>query len=149
MLNKNKICGLFLIVIGALAGVMTLGFNVTLMEGDPGPKLFPLIGVIGMVVFGTFIFFQRSVDEKAHLSKKGWIKVITLFGVFALYILLLTFIGYIISTLIVLFVITTMFSKDKNISLVKRGLFTIVVTASVYLLFVKVLHVMLPSGLLF
>lgn len=149
VLNKNKICGLFLVAIGFFAGVMTLGFNVKLMEGDPGPKLFPMIGIGGMIIFGICIFFQQSTTEKPHFSREAWIKVITVFGLFALYVLMLKYIGYIISTLIILFIITTMFSKGKNVSVIKRAIFTVIITLSVYILFVKILHVMLPTGLLF
>jgi dolichyl-phosphate-mannose--protein O-mannosyl transferase len=108
-----------------------------------------MIGVSGMIIFGVCIFFQRSVDERPRFSKEGWIKVIISFGIFSLYVLMLKYIGYVISTLIILFIITTMFSKGKNVSITKRVIFSVIITFSIYLLFVKVLHVMLPAGVLF
>ena len=147
--NKNKICGIFLVISGMAAWVMTLGFNVKLMEGDPGPKLFPMIGIGGMILFGVLIFFQRSDNEKSRFSKDEWKRIFTLFGLFILYVLMLKYIGYLISTLIILYIITTIFSKGQNVNMVKRVIFTLTITLSVYVLFVKVLHVMLPGGDLF
>lgn len=149
MLNKNRICGLFLVLIGFIGWYMVSGFNARLIEGDPGPQLFPMISLIGMIVCGLIIFFQRVPDEEPYLTKEGWKKTAALFGVFIVYVLLLKYFGYIISTLGVLFVITSMFSKGKNVSIVKRIIFTVIITLSVYVLFVRVLRVMLPTGVWF
>lgn len=148
-MRRNQICGMFLVLTSVLALVLILQFKPRPIEGDPGPKLFPAIGALGMFITGIIVFFQRSGEEKPLFSKDGWKKIIILFACFIGYVLLLKYVGYIISTLIVLFTITTIFSQGKQVSIFKRAVFTLAITLSIYVLFVKVLHVMLPMGYLF
>ncbi|MPM10012.1 hypothetical protein SDC9_56336 [bioreactor metagenome] len=148
--NKEKVCGLLLFAIGVIFTVMTARFKVTASFGDPGPQVLPYIGSITLIVCGCGIFFRKSESKwEPYLTWNGWKKIGMMFSLFIVYVFAMKYIGYIICTPIVLFTITTMFAKGKNVSVVKRLIFTIIVSVSVYYLFVHVLHVMLPSGSLF
>jgi len=148
--NKEKVCGLILFAIGVIFTVMTARFKVSSLSDDPGPQLVPYIGSITLTVCGCGIFFRKSENKwEPYLSWDGWKRIGILFSLFILYVLAMKYIGYLITTPIVLFTITTMFAKGKNVSIIKRLIFTFIVTGAVYYLFVHVLHVMLPSGSLF
>lgn len=149
-MKRDRIVGLIIFVVGVIFAVMTALITTPMTKGDPGPKLFPYIGSFGLIICGVGIFLQNmDKSAKPFLEKEGWIKIGELFALFILYIIGMKYIGFLISTPIVLYIITALFAEKKKVSVLKKCIFSIVITASVYLVFEKLLLVMLPAGILF
>jgi putative tricarboxylic transport membrane protein len=115
---------------------------------DPGPKLFPLIAGIGLLICAICILLQKEKDEKPFLSKKGWLLILILAGSMGAYVVCLKYVGFLICTPFLLFGTSTLFSTDKKVPVVKRLGFSLVVPVILYVIFVKALNIQLPNGIL-
>jgi putative tricarboxylic transport membrane protein len=112
-----------------------------------GSRAFPMaIGVL-MGVCAIGIFFIRS-EETADEEIVGWEGIVRLLPyvfILALYILLLPYLGLIIDTTLALFAVMNRMSRKiwwKDL------LLSAIISASLWVLFVVILKVSLPSGLL-
>lgn len=120
--------------------------------GVPGPGYFPkILSVLVMIL--AIIEFVQSIKNSDDAPETGvklfskensrvWISL----GLIIIYFIGLFTIGFIISTLIYLFVMLSYF-KVKNI-FIKVGV-PIALTAVLYFVFTILLKVQLPSGMLF
>ncbi len=117
-----------------------------------GPGLFPLILGMAMVAVHTLLFFKAtaskgniSVPEDMVPPRTGVITLILIIGSLVAYTLLLEFLGFILSTfafLAVLFIALEPTKKWKSFALAGA------VVAVIYALFVLVLRMQVPRGLL-
>lgn len=149
-MTKDRTCGILLILAGIVFGAMAMQFNSTIDTSDPGPKLFPLIGCFGMVACGVGLLFQKSEEKwPVFLEMDGWKKLGIQAAILMVYVFAIKWIGFLICTPVVLYIFTTMYDREKKTSIVKRVVYSVVVTGCVWFLFVKVLLVMLPAGQLF
>ena len=149
-MTKSRLCGLLCVLIGAAAAVTASRFQSTgLLDTDPGPALFPLIGGIGLILCGAIIFLQNNDDAAAPgFGKEGLLRIGKCAVLLVAYMLGLKYIGFLISTLVVLFLFCGMFTFGKSLALWKRIVYTVLVTGAVYYVFAEILHVMLPRGIL-
>ncbi len=114
--------------------------------------MLPTLAVFGLIVCGLGIFLQstlKNVKEKQFLGKDGWIRGGVTFLILILYVLGLKYIGYMISTTILLYVLATLFSKGKQTRVVARIVFSVSFTILVYLVYVQLFKLSLPAGSLF
>ncbi len=152
MLKRDQIIGLGLIVLGVIFGIMTSRFPVAFTPEYPGPKAVPGLAVIGLIVCGLGIFIEstrKQGEEKAFFGKEGWKKVIISFVVLILYILGMKYLGYMISTPILLYVVATMFAKGQTARVWAKILYSIILTVLVYLVYVQLFGLALPRGVIF
>lgn len=153
-IKKDQITGLVLIIVGLVFAYMTFQFKKPMTPEYPGPMLFPLIAVFGFVVCGLGIFLTSTFskkEEQVFLMKEGWIKVIVTFIILCVYVFLMKYFGYLVVTPFVLFALSTIFAKGdgKEAKLVSRIVFSILFSILVYLLYVHVFSLTLPSGIFF
>lgn len=151
-LKKDQAVGILMVILGIAIAVMTSQMKLSAMAVDSvaGPKLFPYIASVIIGLCGIGIFFSKSEQsDKAFLVEGGWKKVFIFFGLLILYTLGLKYLGFIISTLIILYCVLRLLANGKKLGLVPSIAFTIIVTAAVYVLFVRILGIMLPTGKLF
>lgn len=147
--TKNKIAGIVFVIIGLAYAYMSLQLKKPTAPKDPGSTLFPLAASIGLAVCGLAMFFQTTAeDRKEFLDKQGWIQLGLIVAVLAGYILAMKYIGFVISTPVVLFIISSLFSKGLQIPLTKRLLYSALLSVIFYVVFVQLFHVMLPKGIL-
>jgi len=99
-----------------------------------------------MILTGIIIIFQK--DQKKAEEKYDFKNTIALFCVIGLYTIMLYFLGFLIATPVLLFLSNMIIGKDRK-NLKGKVIFSFVVTAIIFLTFEKVLHVMLPSGVIF
>lgn len=117
---------------------------------DPGPRLMPYISQIIMAVCGVGMIIEaekKNEPEEAYLSKQGWIRLGIIFGVIVAYAIGLTYLGFIIATPFMAFVLIRMLSEENNITYIKTAIVSIVLTAGIYLVFSEGFGVMLPQGI--
>ena len=95
MAKKDRIVGAIVTLLGVLFIVLTFILIPDKAKGDdPGPRLFPLIGSVGMVIFGIGMFFdamkRAGTDQdkpaKQFLDKDGWLRVLKIAVLFVAYI---------------------------------------------------------------
>jgi len=114
----------------------------------PGPGMFPFLSGVGIVVL-TLLWLGINVKKIAKgtplWGKNEWVNPIILIILTIVYIALLEYAGYIISTLLFVFGWQMLIEHRKiSSSLLTAG----VCTVALYLVFVIFLRVPLPEGIL-
>lgn len=148
-LNKQQGLALFYIAFGFLVAYLTSDIRALFQVAseDVGPKMFPYCCAAGLVICGIGKFLSsKDAKSKQFLDKQGWMRLAIIFLVMAAYIAGLTYLGYIITTPIMLFGLTYMLADGKKLVWWQVLLFAIIMTAAVYFAFTKLMNVMLPAG---
>ena len=148
---KNKVLGIVSVALGIAIIIMSSQLQVSMVaEGDPGPKVFPIIAAVLFLICGIAVFFQKpDPKEKPFLTKEQWKRLGILFAVLIGYTLLMYVFGFLISTMIALFVICTLFAGETKIPWWIRVLYGIVLGFLVWYMLEKTFMVPLPAGILF
>ena len=98
--------------------------------------------------FGTSIFAktgpQGSVISREEAKRLGLISVVFIFCVISM-----KYLGFLITSPLVLYALVKMFSYGKRIKWYKKALFSIIMTILIWVLFDQILSVILPPGKLF
>lgn len=148
-LNKQQGLALFYIALGILVAYLAHDIRAMFQVSsvDVGPKMFPYACAAGLVFCGIGKFLSsKDAKSKTFLDKRGVLRLVVIFLVMVAYIAGLTYLGYIITTPIMLFGLTYMLADGKELVWWKVLLFAVVMTAAVYLAFTKLMNVMLPAG---
>lgn len=148
-MTKNRVTGLIAVILGAAVGVGAYQLPGSTIIGDVGPAVFPFItsGIflicgIGMLVTGGGE--PGPLDSLAALKRLGII-----FGVLLAYVVAMNFIGFLVPSIAVLYVLATMFSADSPKPWWQKLIYAVAITLAIYLLFRNVLNLKLPSNQLF
>lgn len=123
--------------------------------GDPlGPKAFPRLLAIGLVITAVVMLFEILRARKAAAPRtaerkpeeQGAPMVVAAVAVWTLlYFLAYERLGFIVSTALYLVVLTSYFNRGKTIANVSTS---ILFAVGAYVMFVKILGVTLPPGIL-
>jgi putative tricarboxylic transport membrane protein len=124
--------------------------------GDPlGPRAFPRLIVAGLVLSALLWFLEMrpvrnataqtagvdvAVIDRGHLKS-----VVAVSAWLFLYILLFKSVGFVVDTAVFLLVLTSVFYRGHHVTNV---IVSLAFTLGVYFLFVRLLGVSLPSGVL-
>lgn len=139
-------------LLGIVVFLMTTTFSIPITAAYPGPRMLPSIAAFGFVVCGLGIFVEGTMskkEEKTFLVKEGWIRVLLTLAVIAAYIAGMTVAGYLITTPIILYVLTTMFAKGSKTTVKGRVIFSVAVAVIIYVIYVFAFGLTLPAGMLF
>ena len=109
--KKDFGLGVFCILFAALITYLSLHLKATAYKGDPGPKMFPLIGAVIMAVCGIALILAPEKEEKRFLTWTQWKAAFGLFGMYVGLALMLWLFGFKIAVPVVLFIVTLMLSK--------------------------------------
>lgn len=146
-MTRNRVTGIISLLLGlAIAVYIHTIPNPSIMNPLAGPRIFPYITAGILVICGIGLILEKSEKEKPFLTKEQWINFIAICGVYLGYAILLWAFGFIIATVICLFTLSTMFSKGKGITVWKRLLYAVAVTAVLYVCFFTLLGMSLPVG---
>lgn len=150
-LNKDHYLSIFYFVLGVLILFFTSRirslFNVD--TNDLGPKFFPFLCGIGIILcsVGKFLTAAGKPQKKAFLPhKKDYLRLIGLWVLLVVYVLAVKYVGYIISSLVLMFVMTTLLADTNKLKLWQKVLFAVVMVAMTYCLFSFVIKIPLPQG---
>lgn len=150
-MKKDKTIGLIMLAVGACFSALTLQIKVpesSINIGEPGPRLFPMIGC-ALILFGSIgLMLQKGKAAEPFMTKGQVNRMVQLSGLFILYIGALYLLGFTVSTPIMLFVSMTMFAGNKKVPLWVKVIYSVLITAAIYLVFGKVLALALPKGLI-
>lgn len=143
---QNMICGISILILGGFFYALTFDFP-QLNAKDPGPAFMPRIYCGLLILFGLIVFIQGILDKsKKEEKEKTFRYAIASMGIVLLYIIVMPIIGFNISTLFLVFFLL-LFSKVRSkIILISVPIGTVLF---IFIVFVKLLKVSIPTGLLF
>ena len=153
--KKDFFLGIFCILLAAFITYMSMGLKATGYEGDPGPKMFPLMGAFIIAVCGIGVIVAPEKESKQFMTKAQWISAGKLFAMYVAFALLFWLFGFLVAVPVVLFVVTYMLSslsmsgKTKKQRLLVSLIYGVVGGAVLYLIYVVALDASMPKGLIF
>lgn len=118
-------------------------------RGVPGPAVWPIIISLGMLASGVILFIvtiKNKTVEVLDLLTNDNIRVYMTMGILTSYFILMNIIGFIVSSLVLMFGLFTWYG---NYPLTKRVLLSITTVGMVYGVFNYVLNVPFRFGFLF
>ena len=153
--TKDRLLGIILLLISLFFFYFTMQQETPRFEGDPGPKMFPLIGCAITGVCGILTLVHPDKKErKTHLSKEELKRAAKLFGFYAAFLVLIWAVGFMITAPLILFAISVLFSFESRPDdswgkrILRSAIYAIIVGGALYLLYVTVLQTQLPTGAL-
>lgn len=154
-INKDRVLAIILLGISMFFYFSVQTLKSTGFEGDPGPKMFPYIGIVILIACAVIIFIKPDKSEKKEFLPGDQLKsALKLLGVYALIFVLMLLLGYLMTAPIILFVLCYMFSKvsepniTKKKNIIRSVIYALVISGALYLLYVFALKTQLPNGLL-
>jgi len=147
-MNKNRITGIALILFGLFIVITATLIPNPHLENDVGPRMFPYIAGIGLIICGVGVTLQKAEESKPYLTSEGWKRLMVMAGVVVLYAICLSILGFLIATPIILYISIRILGMNPK-AYFKTATVSVCVTAVVYVVFEKLLTVMLPSGMFF
>ncbi|MGF1697037.1 tripartite tricarboxylate transporter TctB family protein [Vibrio lamellibrachiae] len=118
-------------------------------RGVPGPAVWPMIISCAVLISGCIFFiktFRKTDSEALELINSDNIRVYITMGVLVGYLILMNVIGFVVTSLVLMFGLFTWFS---DIPVMKRMLFSIAIVGMVYGVFNYALNVPFRFGILF
>ena len=150
--KKDFGLGVASILIAAFITYMSMGLRATGYEGDPGPKMFPLMGALLMAVCGILVIVKPDNEQKAFLTAVQWRSAGIMFAVYILIAVMLFLFGFAVAVPLMLFVVTFMLSKlslkdsSRKKRLINSLIFGAVGGAVMYLAYIVGLGAKMPTG---
>ena len=151
--NRDSIIALILIM--ASGGLMLASFEIR--EPDYGvlsPAAWPRLIIVILGILSVFYFIQslrmtkaKNLDTPSHSLVSFflyWRNVFSVFIIFAVYLILLPYLGMLISNLVFSFVLLSVLGGWR--SFLMHGLIAIGTSGGMWLLFTYALEVFLPRG---
>lgn len=151
MKNKDLAGGISFAVFGLIVALIASGIKMPANLSEPGPRLFPYISGIGMLVCGIGMALTAKANEQVEnfLSREGWKRLAVVAAALILYYIGLEWIGFIIMTPVFAFSVILILSSGKKINKAVAAVIAVITTAALYLLFQKVFMIFLPTGKFF
>lgn len=147
--SRDQITGAIIVALGLFVFAMISTYSVPFKATYPGPKALPGLAAIGFVICGSGIFFEgcKNKEEKLFLVKEGWIKLIVNIVAIALYILVMQYLGFFIATPVYLYALSTWYAKGYVTKPVTRIIFSLAMTAVIFLAYEIAFGYQLPMGI--
>lgn len=140
----DKIFSVVLCMLCAIVYYSASKFDMSYI-GDTGlgPDFFPKVISVILFVLGVLIFISSGKDKTVEKNPNVKYTLMTI-GIFAVYIVLIGKIGYLVSTILFSFAIISLLKKD---SIVLKVVYSIIFPVGLYLLFTYAFKVSLPTGI--
>lgn len=124
--------------------VMLIAFVTQLREIPPEARTYPMVFIILGLVMSIILLIRHARQSQAEKTAKEMVVRILIFAFWILvYILLMSKIGYILSSLLFLYGGEWLLGLKRNVLF---WVFPLIMTLVMYLLFTRVLSVILPIG---
>ncbi|MBR4753547.1 MAG: tripartite tricarboxylate transporter TctB family protein [Lachnospiraceae bacterium] len=153
--QKDRILGIASVLISLWIVMQTMALQVVEKRGDPGSRLFPLIGAAIMLICGLALIIKPGKESKQFLTKEQWKSAGIIFGVYCLCVILFWLVGFMIAVPVVLFIITLLFQGQSRPDdpmkkrVIRSLIYAVIAGAAIYVIYVIGLQADLPTGLLF
>lgn len=150
--KRNTITGIVGIIAVILCFIIMQSMRQIPNLIEPGPRLMPTVGLILILVSSIMLLINGLRDkkeEKPYFPEGGVKKLVFAYALLCVYGILLTLFGFLITTPFAMFAFVNMLKEDEKVTWWQAVLISIVVTASLYGMFVIGFQIKLPSGILF
>ena len=143
--------GVFFVLLGIFGITQSIQLDMYSRGGTPGPAMFPLLLSIALTAFGALLVASRLAGEPAQFGEfqrptMGELaRVASVMAAVAVSIVLLPFAGYFLSTLAL--VAALLFGVER-LRTWRALLTTLALPAVFFVVFVVLLRVRLPGGLI-
>ncbi len=149
-MSENKIIGIFGLIITAMYGFAIPGVKNPSPTFLSGTTIFPILVAIGTFVFSAAFFvmdFKEKGKAKKYTPDKKVMKTIGVYLlIFIIYSIIFESVGFILSTLFMLFGILTVLNKGKlKVNLIISIVFPVIA----YAVFAKGFAISLPPGIIY
>ena len=152
---NDRWLGIGLIVIAAFFAWQATFLRASNLQRDPGPKIFPWIGCGILAVCGILLFIKPGPDGKrmkldAGEKKRLW----TMLAIYIGCVICTWLLGVLIALPIMLFIVSYLFSKSSRPDMPKKKrlittlIYTVLLFAAVYLIYIVVLDVEIQPGII-
>ena len=147
MKSKDRIGGIIFAIIGLAVVIIAQGIKQGVNLTEPGPRLFPRIAGVGIIVCGLLMAIEaKPSEEKPFLDKAGWKRLAVAVGAMFIYYFALTYLGFLISTPIFTFAIINILASGKKLNQILVVAISLVSTIALYFVFQKLFVMILPAG---
>ena len=120
---------------------------------EPGPRIVPYVALLLIAVSSLALFIkgviERKREEKPYFPKGGICKITLSFMKLLLYAVAMNYLGFLFTTPFATFAFIYDLKGESKVRLVTAIIISVVVTASLYAMFVYGFQIKLPSGILF
>ncbi len=149
MKRNDIVFGSIFVALGIFIFSQTL-FYPSLEKGHPGPGLFPnLLAVLFIIFGGVLILKARRLsasgeEEQVPPSARKVSNAFFVLGVIAVYVVVVDAVGFLVTSAVLLFLLM----KKLGAPVVRSVIASICITLFINLMFLKILRVPLPPGIL-
>lgn len=149
-MTKDSLYGAIFAIIGIVIIIMTSNIPVPQNLTEPGPRVFPFISGIGILVCGAGMVLTKAPEKEEKPGVKGSTKRLLIIGAaLVAYYGALYFFGFLLSTPFACFAFIKILQGNEKVSNVFAVILSLVVTSGLYFLFVEVFKIFLPEGKIF
>ena len=115
---------------------------------EPGSRMFPyIIGtVLVLTSIGKFITCNQDDETPFYENYKGWLKAFAVLALLAVHVWLFPILGFPVSTFITGVLCVLLLKGDRKVRWFSPILFSGILTAVMYVLFVVILSIVMPTG---
>ncbi len=142
--TSDRVASALLVILALLLALESRTFTVGFVTDPLGPKAFPLLSALLLLVGGVVLQIKPAADSAWPPAKQLLRMIVAALSLFA-YALLLGFLGFFTTTLLVTAVFALLLGGRPVASLLSAA----AVSALLYALFSYVLNIALPLGSLF
>ena len=148
-MNKDRWIGVVLASGGVIMCWLTSRITTTgqATANDIGSKFFPYLASAGLILCGIGVIFtgkQKTEPQEGFMPGGGYRRMGILLAIMAVYVVLLNYIGFLIASPVMLFVLVSLLAGERRPRTTVNAFFSISMTVFVYVFFVHVLHILLP-----
>lgn len=149
-MKRDHVLGTVLVLLGLLGLWMTAQIPVKTFTDDPGPRLFPNLGSIVLIISGCGVALLGRVgpadDGERGLDAAAVRRMLVMAGALVAYTLAMWLVGFYPATWVMTLVFHALIAGPERRSLVRGAIFSTVLTAVVWLVFTRGLNAFLPQG---
>lgn len=149
-MKKNDIVfGAIFVALGIFIFTQTL-FYPSLEKGHPGPGLFPNLLAILFIIFGGVLILQArkpssaGEEEPVPPAHRKVSNAFFVLGVIVVYVAVVDIVGFLVMSAILLFILM----KKLGAPAIRSAIASICITLFINVMFLKILRVPLPPGIL-
>ena len=155
-MNRTYIMGTVFIVFAVWVLWQTTKIPMRLVSNEPGPKLFPFISAIGMIVMSvlSMIFDGKKEAEEnkngaaPYLDGAGWKRLLLIMGECVVFCVAMNWIGFWITSMVGMMAFILTLRADKKINLFLAVALSVFLGSLCYFGFTRGFHIPLPKGVL-
>ena len=153
---RDRVLSIILLAISAFFAIQANALRASNLAGDPGPKVFPWMACGLLAACAIYLFIKPGTpSKKMNLNKEEWKRLIIMLALYLLLIIGADLIGIMYTLPVILFCISYLFSKSSKPELstkkrlIQTIIYTVCISAALYLIYVVALGVQLKPGRLF